>query len=694
MHGEKFHVNNDLEKGEKILKIKGLLKRNLSFLQHYLPFANSHSKDFITHRHWENFLSDSIKSELLSLTDEDLLTLPHTTKVDEMNDDIVKDHNEWEFKCDYFMKSPKVGEKSDIYSREMRNHSPDWIHSNLSSFVSEAQKHTLRRSGILSELSDLASRLGLSDNKDLVFISQYMDKKKSHEVEVMGDVCAALATVENVDMVVDLGSGKGYLSTHLALQHELTVLGVDAQTTNTAGASRRREVLTKQWAGLTRNAKVKNERGDSKKLGKKLKKKMRKLQDEREGRGNTADKGKVNENTNAAEVSEEVMFGVGNLFLDSNREDLTSEEQVDSDAYSIRSQKKEDGIDRQGELATHDCDPGRIEDKDEKVDDSCKGIDYSVYDKTAKHSKSDVKHDSEKAEASQKDKVAKLVASNKKASQHHFPVTLYIDTDTNLIEVIEQTLAANNLELPVRHKEGDITSNRDIKLMITGLHTCGGLGASTMRLFVTCEQAPVLCNVGCCYHLMEEEFVANPFTERTQEKGDEHAGFPMSAFLRNHRVGLGQYARSFASQAVTRRQQDTKLIAKQFPRIMLQAVLSDILGFTSDEWKGLRKLDQKCKDLPEYIHKAVHKLNLPVDQFSEERVKECLDKYVVYQEWFIAYFQLKLVLAPCIEAVVLLDRMLYLLEQDCIDDVMLVQLFDPVKSPRCHAIIAFKKGNQ
>lgn len=38
---------------------------------------------------------------------------------------------------------------------------------------------------------------------------------------------------------MDVGSGKGYLSQHLALHYGLTVVGVDAQEINTLGAETR-----------------------------------------------------------------------------------------------------------------------------------------------------------------------------------------------------------------------------------------------------------------------------------------------------------------------------------------------------------------------------------------------------------------------------------------------------------------------
>ncbi|GFO27204.1 methyltransferase-like protein 25 [Plakobranchus ocellatus] len=59
-----------------------------------------------------------------------------------------------------------------------------------------------------------------------------------------------------------------------------------------------------------------------------------------------------------------------------------------------------------------------------------------------------------------------------------------------------------------------------------------------------------------------------------------------------------------------------------------------------------------------------------------------------------AFFQLKLVLAPVIESLILLDRLAFLLEQENVSSAHLVQLFDPVKSPRCFALIATKRKGQ
>ena len=52
-------------------------------------------------------------------------------------------------------------------------------------------------------------------------------------------------------------------------------------------------------------------------------------------------------------------------------------------------------------------------------------------------------------------------------------------------------------------------------LMLTGLHTCGNLAPNIFRIFLANPDARVLCNVGCCYQLLTEEF----WTEEGYTKG-------------------------------------------------------------------------------------------------------------------------------------------------------------------------------
>lgn len=64
----------------------------------------------------------------------------------------------------------------------------------------------------------------------------------------MADLVAFLSSCKkdkhtNQLFVVDAGDGKGYLSTHLTLEHNLKVLGIDFNPINTLGALIRQEKL-------------------------------------------------------------------------------------------------------------------------------------------------------------------------------------------------------------------------------------------------------------------------------------------------------------------------------------------------------------------------------------------------------------------------------------------------------------------
>lgn len=41
---------------------------------------------------------------------------------------------------------------------------------------------------------------------------------------------------------------------------------------------------------------------------------------------------------------------------------------------------------------------------------------------------------------------------------------------------------------------------------MVGLHTCGDLAPSTLRMFVAKKELAAVCSVGCCYHLLSEQF--------------------------------------------------------------------------------------------------------------------------------------------------------------------------------------------
>lgn len=51
---------------------------------------------------------------------------------------------------------------------------------------------------------------------------------------------------------------------------------------------------------------------------------------------------------------------------------------------------------------------------------------------------------------------------------------------------------------------------------MVGLHTCGDLAPNTLRIFASKSEVRGVCSVGCCYHLLSEEF-------ENQDKGSKYS---------------------------------------------------------------------------------------------------------------------------------------------------------------------------
>ena len=77
--------------------------------------------------------------------------------------------------------------------------------------------------------------------------------------------------------------------------------------------------------------------------------------------------------------------------------------------------------------------------------------------------------------------------------------------------------------------------------VLTGLHTCGDLSATMLRVFAQSEHVLGLVSVGCCYM----KLTASP-------EGDEVKGYPMSQFLSGlSSHSLSYMARELACHSIT-----------------------------------------------------------------------------------------------------------------------------------------------
>lgn len=58
--------------------------------------------------------------------------------------------------------------------------------------------------------------------------------------------------------------------------------------------------------------------------------------------------------------------------------------------------------------------------------------------------------------------------------------------------------------------------------VMVGLHTCGDLAPSTLRMFEAKQELQAVCSVGCCYHLLSEEFDEDAQGECTPSYSHTH----------------------------------------------------------------------------------------------------------------------------------------------------------------------------
>jgi hypothetical protein len=217
--------------------------------------------------------------------------------------------------------------------------------------------------------------------------------------------------------------------------------------------------------------------------------------------------------------------------------------------------------------------------------------------------------------------------------------------------------------------------------LLCGLHACGDLSVSMLRQFVTGD-AKAVVNVGCCY---------NQLTERDDETIAQ-VGFPVSQYLISKNAKLGFSKRMIATQATCRWALDAQVSLENFKkhawRAMLQVLLLDLYPHLKATVVVLGKLNRNAykQDFNHYCKAAFKKLKL--DSPSEELIQDIEQKYTPRIKEVAVFWTLRGLLSETIEAIILLDRLLYLQEHGI--HSYLVPLFPQLDSPRNMAIVGIK----
>ncbi|RKP04623.1 methyltransferase domain-containing protein, partial [Thamnocephalis sphaerospora] len=249
--------------------------------------------------------------------------------------------------------------------------------------------------------------------------------------------------------------------------------------------------------------------------------------------------------------------------------------------------------------------------------------------------------------------------------------------------------------------------------LLCGLHTCGDLAPSSLRLFVESD-AHLLVNVGCCYNLLTESAVTSGANDQT------NAGFPMSHWLRTEltRQGeapsLGLTARHLACQAPGRWPSQAEATHQAFERNYYRALLHLFMvehGMAAANVDAPRIGQLGRKPLPTFAAYAIAALRklarsdrLSADQSARlhaflaapgddpQAPAAVLEAFAAQhadgRRQVAAFWTLRALLAPALERLLLQDRVHYLREQG--HDAWIIALFDPQASPRNLALVSVK----
>lgn len=132
---------------------------------------------------------------------------------------------------------------------------------------------------------------------------------------------------------------------------------------------------------------------------------------------------------------------------------------------------------------------------------------------------------------------------------------------------------------------------------------------------------------------------------------------------------------------------------KGLPQISLfyRALLETLITDKYPEYKNrfLVGRSKNTANFVDYVRGACKKSELNFDSIADEVLIELEKSRHHHRQQINLFYLLRMTFAPVIETLILLDRLLYLRENN-ISNSFLVKLFDPVVSPRCFAIVALK----
>ncbi|CAF0895585.1 unnamed protein product [Brachionus calyciflorus] len=270
-------------------------------------------------------------------------------------------------------------------------------------------------------------------------------------------------------------------------------------------------------------------------------------------------------------------------------------------------------------------------------------------------------------------------------------ITKFIQSSTQLNDIIRQNKASKQLE----------------NYALIGLHSCGNLSNSIINIYLDNRESErkLLCNVSCCYNLLREKY---DIKIGDINEMDKKSCFPMSQYLNDLKYSLSYNMKIQACHCLFKclssvddfKEQDNLI---RWYRCVFQVIIyeffkskfSDDPNSTDFNVTVGKKIigSNSVLSFVSYAKNALKKLGLNNEELNDDKINSYIEKNSIMKQRFDIYIQLKYILSTTMEYLILLDRLVYLYEVDHEEKLehFLVKLFDPVKSPRCHALISYTK---
>lgn len=264
--------------------------------------------------------------------------------------------------------------------------------------------------------------------------------------------------------------------------------------------------------------------------------------------------------------------------------------------------------------------------------------------------------------------------------------TSHITTSTEEVTNSETT-RENEAADPSACSCHSVTESR--RLLLTGLHACGDLSVAMLRHFAGCPVVAGITSVACCYMKLTTLEVPQPPGVLSADSDIREFGYPMSSWvsrLPGHK--LSYKSREVACHAIEdyieRLKGDSDILRTHCYRAMLETVIRKV--DPAMRRPGVQTI-KKAHRLPftEYAMRGLERVGLnPNSPLDEASVEHMLSQ----QQNVVVFFSLALLLAPLVETLILLDRMIFLQEKGFQCEV--IPLFKPQFSPRNLVLVAAK----